>query len=142
MRLTNSKIGECAVAIYFGLEPLVDVHWAMFADDGKDLSLPNGIRADVKTTPGHYRKLLWSLEVNDLYWQKTFNVLIACSIDSMAAPGECAIEGFITKEDFFRTKQISDGSDGLDPDTWNVPKTDLLDIERLRTLEIRRGKTG
>ena len=144
IRQAHGKIGEAAVAIHFGLDVETAVKWDVgFPDRGKDITLANGVRLDVKTTLPSF-KLLWSKEINDLYWQKEFpDVLVSVSIEEKDGPS-CHIEGWITKGGFYQHKQISDGMTcRLERGTWNVDKSILLNITDLPHLPILppRGRT-
>lgn len=127
----RGKIGEVAVAIYFELDIETAVKWDVrFADSGSDITLANGVRLDVKTTLPPFN-LIWSRTINDLYWQKKFDVLVAVSIEE-ADFSCCHIEGWITKGGFYLHKQISDGvSPRLESGTWFVRKRALSNIDDL-----------
>jgi hypothetical protein len=135
LRLAQGKAGECATAIIAGLDPEHAIKWAVgHADPGWDVQLWGGTLLDVKTTFPPY-KLIWSRDVNDLYEEKLFSILISASIE----PDDftrCWVEGWVTKHEFMQRKQISDGTDGLEPDTWFMHKADLRSIRRL--IEIDR----
>jgi hypothetical protein len=71
----RGKIGECAVALYFGLDPAASVKWGVReADKGGDVILPCGTILDAKTTFPKY-KLIWSNDINDLFDKKKFDAL-------------------------------------------------------------------
>jgi hypothetical protein len=129
----QAKAGECAVAIFCRLSPEAAVKWTIGkADGGADLLLPRDGRPDVKTTETWKRFLVWSRNVNDLYWQKDFNLLISVSIDAKDW-AQCWIEGFVTKQEFWQRKRIADGliGKGLEPGTWFMPKAELNDAAQL-----------
>lgn len=142
VRLSSSKICECGTSLYFGLDPAEYIKWDVMTgpDRGYDLRLPwgNNLRFDIKGTPKH-KHLIWSRFVNDLYWEKQFDGLIAVSTDDLpeekdldaADMSQCWIEGWITKEEFYDLKQVSDGTNGLDPGTWFYPKHKLYRIDEL-----------
>lgn len=122
-RLAQGKAGECALALFLGLDPMSAVNWRMVADNGTDIVTQNGARCDAKTTFPHYR-LIWSNNVNDLYASKVFDVLFSVSIDHNNFEN-CWIEGYIPKRHFIKHKHISDGSNGLEPNTWFMEKHEL-----------------
>ena len=132
----QGKIGEVAVAIYFGLDDETAVKWGVdYPDNGTDVTLSNGVRIDVKTTLTPF-KLIWSRDINDLYWQKKFDVLVSVSIIEHDW-SSCYIEGWITKGSFYRHKKISDGVNcRLERGTWNVEKDILSNIDDLPHLPI------
>lgn len=128
-RQAQGKIGEVAVAILFGRNPLLDVKWNLVPDGGSDLVAPCGLLVDVKTTLPP-RRLIWSRTINHLYKAKRFDALVAVSIDARDL-GQCWIEGWISKDRFFADKRIADGSNGLESDTWFVEKSELDPIDDL-----------
>ncbi len=129
----RGKIGEAAVAIWLGRDPFGAVKWDMMnPDKGADMLVPCGHLIDIKTTFPRY-KLIWSRNVNDLYYSKQFTALLAVSID----PDDysiCWIEGWVPKDEFFARKRIADGMKGLEKDTWWMAKEDLHDPDDLRKL--------
>jgi len=131
-RQCQAKIGEVATALFFDLDPLVAVKWDLKPDKGSDLTLATGLRIDVKTTLPPF-KLIWSNNINDLYEQKQFDVLVSVSID----PDEwsdCWLEGYIRKAEFAAEKQVADGRSvggKLEPGTWFMDKEYLSDIKDL-----------
>lgn len=126
----RSKIGECALALFFDLDPLTAVKWGLVADGGTDVIIPVNLRADVKTTFPP-RLVIWSNNVNDLYWHKTFDVIVGVSIDPEDYR-RCWIEGFVPKAYFYQHKQIANGVNcGLERGTWFMPKADLAPIDLL-----------
>jgi hypothetical protein len=127
----HGKIGEAAVALYLGLDVETAVKWAVSeADHGTDIWLPNGARVDVKTTLMPF-KLIWSNNVNDLYYQKAFDVLVSVSIDERDWSC-CYVEGWITKDGFYHHKQIADGVNSrLEVGTWFIDKSVLSNIDDL-----------
>lgn len=127
-RQAQGKIGECALALYLKLGIDAVKFDPSRPDDGSDVILLNGVRADVKTTPPPYR-LIWSNSINDLYSQKNFDVLVAVSNSPDLAT--CWIEGWITKARFYVCKRVADGSCGLEPGTWFVDKDTLSNIDDL-----------
>lgn len=137
-RLAQGRVGECAAALYFSLDPDFALKWEMIADDGHDLQLPNGLLADVKTTFPHYN-LIWSNAVNDLYVQKNFHVLISVSIEENHFCN-CFIDGFIDKMAFYVMRRIADGIERpkLEPGTWWLPKRELYDIEELKLWSVHK----
>lgn len=130
-RLTQGKVGECALALLLQLDPERSLNWQMYADAGTDIVSPLGIAIDVKTTFPNF-KLIWSNNVNDLYHrEKRFDVLVSVSILDHAFEN-CWIEGYVLKDEFFERKQIADGTNcGLEPDTWFMEKSELANIEEL-----------
>ena len=137
LRLAQGKIGECALAIVALLDPDVSVRWDVrYADCGWDLELLGGTLVDVKTTFPKY-KLIWSRNVNDLYEEKHFSILVSVSID----PNDfckCWVEGWVTKREFLARKAIADGANGLEPGTWFMEKADLRRIKSLVRIDIDR----
>jgi hypothetical protein len=130
LRQARGKIGEVAVAILFGKNPLTDMKWNLAPDQGSDIRSPSGLLVDVKTTFPPY-KLIWSRTINDLYHQKMFDALVSVSIDSENY-SKCWVEGWISKENFFKEKQIADGiNSGLEKGTWFVDKVILSSIDDL-----------
>jgi hypothetical protein len=137
----HGKIGEAAAAIYFDLDVGTAVKWQIgYPDNGTDITLTNGVRIDVKTTLPPFR-LIWSKDINDLYWQKQFDVLVSVSIEEEDWSC-CHIEGWITKGGFYRHKQIADGLNcRLQPGTWNVDKgilSNIIDLPHLPILPRQR----
>lgn len=130
MRLAQGKIGEVALVLYFGEDPFALLNWEMKADDGSDLIGPLNHLIDVKTTFPHY-KLIWSNNVNDLYWKKRFDTLVGVSIDE-ADFTKTWIEGWVSKADFFERKKIANNGSGLEPGTWYFEKAELSSIAALR----------
>lgn len=128
-----SKAGEAAAALFFGLDPDVAVKWAVDrADNGSDLHLLSGQLIDVKATESWKRYVIWSRDVNDLYWSKVFDFIIGVSVDDNDW-SRCWIEGCISKQDFFDLKQTADGTTpkGLQSNTWFIEKTKLFDATAL-----------
>ena len=125
-RQAHGKIGECALAQAAGLNPLMVINWKHRADNGTDIRLLNGWLVDVKTTLPN-RRLIWSVSVNHLFWCKSFTHLVSCTVEE-DHHSRCWIEGYISKEEFFERKREFDGSDGLDPFTWYMLKSELYDI--------------
>jgi hypothetical protein len=139
IRQAHGKIGEVAVAIHFGLDADVAVKWDVSRPDhGTDITLRNGLRLDAKTTLPPF-KLCWSRTINDLYWQKKFDVLVAVSIEEHDW-SSCHIEGWITKSAFYYCKQIADGVNcRLERDTWFVDKSilsNIIDLPYLPVLQV------
>jgi hypothetical protein len=129
-RQAQGKFGECALALFLGLDPEHAVNWQMTPDKGTDIVLADGIRVDVKTTFPPF-KLIWSNSINGLYEKKLFDVLVSVSIiqDHFA---QCWIEGWITKGAFLKHKKIASGSNGgLETGTWFVEKSSLSNIDDL-----------
>jgi hypothetical protein len=125
----QAKIGECAAAILFGLNPLTEVKWNLIPDKGSDL-IVDDVKFDVKTTLPPF-KLIWSRDVNHLYHSKEFDHLVSVSIDEKNWR-ECSIEGYMPKATFFERKKISDGKNSrLEVDTWFMDKRDLYDMADL-----------
>lgn len=132
VRQAHGKIGEIATALYFMLDPLriVKLNVGDGGDGGKDLRLNNGLRLDVKTTMPPF-KLIWSMAINHLYLEKQFDVLVSVSIDELNF-SNCWIEGWITKQDFYDKKEISNGiNSNLTIGTWFMPKVVLSDMDIL-----------
>lgn len=129
VRQAHGIIGEVACAIYLGLDPIADVNWdPAKSDSGYDVVLPSGLRIDVKTTLPPF-KLIWSRDVNDLYFKKRFDVLISVSIEDRDW-SRCWIEGWITKNGFYQRKRIADGMNcNLELGTWFVEKHTLSNID-------------
>ncbi|KYK50087.1 hypothetical protein A1D31_22510 [Bradyrhizobium liaoningense] len=127
----QGKIGEIATAIYFGLDVETSVKWDISRPDpGFDITLRSGLRLDAKTTLPPF-KLCWSRHINDLYWQKQFDALVAVSIEERDWSC-CHIEGWISKGGFFYQKQIANGANcGLERGTWFVDKAILSNISDL-----------
>lgn len=126
-RLGEGKIGEIALGLLFGAEP----SWEMRPDAGSDVKAPCGLLVDCKTTYPP-RRLIWSRTVNDLYFKKKFDALVAVSIKEDDY-SQCWVEGWMPRREFFARKTVSDGSCGLEPDTWWMSKDDLHDINLLLT---------
>lgn len=141
IRLGQSKAGEYAVAILFGLNPELAVKRNVgHADQGTDVRCSPTLRADVKTTPDGKLYVIWSKEVNDLYWQKTFDVLISVSIDNIDW-SRCWVEGWVSKKTFFDKHLVADGTNDegrLTPGTWFARKDVFADIEILLR-SVRQG---
>jgi hypothetical protein len=140
IRQAHGKIGEAAVAIYFGLDVEAAVKWDVGRPDkGFDITLENGARLDVKTTLPPFN-LLWSRDINDLYWQKEFDALVSVSIEENDWSC-CHVEGWITKGGFYHHKQIADGVNcRLERGTWFVDKgilSNIIDLPYLPTLPPR-----
>lgn len=136
----QGKVGECALAICLGIDPDTAVKWDTdFADGGTDIYVPtNGARIDVKTTLPPF-KLIWSRNVNDLYHQKKFDIIVAASVEE-GDLSRCYLEGWITKGSFFLRKQIADGVNSkLEHGTWFVDKSILSNIDDLLYLPILTG---
>jgi hypothetical protein len=132
VRQSQGKIGEIATALYFMLDPLKVVKLTIGdgGDGGKDLRLNNGLRIDAKTTLPPYR-LIWSMAVNHLYLTKQFDVLVSVSIDGTDF-SNCWIEGWVTKQDFYDNKEVSDGvNSNLATGTWFMKKSVLSDMDVL-----------
>ena len=125
----RAKIGECAVALIFDLNPTHAVGWSLAPDAGFDVVSNFGVRMDVKTTLPP-RRLIWSNNINDLYHQKQFDVLVSVSIPANK-PLHCYVDGYVSKADFFARKEIADGTCGLERGTWFMHKADLADIAEL-----------
>ncbi len=144
IRLGQSKAGEYAVAVYFALDAKIAVKRSFGkADAGTDVKINSNLGSDVKTTPTWKRYMLWSREINDLYWSKQFDVLIGVSIDEDDW-SQCWIEGWLTKQEFFDRKKIADGTNDegrLSSGTWFIEKDELSDIDTLLT-DSRRGFVG
>lgn len=138
-RQALGKLGEIAVAQFFGLPPDKVIKWTVgHADDGTDLVLPfAGLLADVKTTEHWKRMLIWSREINDLYVSKRFDLLIGVSIDDRDW-SRGWIDGWISKDQFFRQKRVADAitAPELEPNTWHVPKRELIDIRQIWRLVV------
>jgi hypothetical protein len=129
----RGKVGECAVALFFGLDPERAIKWGLAPDHGEDVRLANGLRLDVKTTIASHRYLIWSNAVNDYYHSKRFDVLVSVSIHRFDY-SNCWIEGWISKGHFFAAKGVADGSGGLEHGTWYVDKEMLSNIGDLKFL--------
>lgn len=136
IRLGQGKAGEYAVAQFFGLDLETAVKRKFtVADNGHDIEITPSVLADVKTTPTFKRWMLWSLSVNDLYWEKRFNTLICVSVDEHDW-SRCWIEGWMTKQEFFQSKKIANGTNDsgrLTIGTWFVDKSVLNNIKDLNT---------
>jgi len=108
-----AKMAECACALYLWLS-VDDLDW--FGErkngDGHDLVFRNRYLFDIKHTE-HGRRLIWPVTKNDDYWRKDFNCLALV----IGSPPKFEVAGVISKERFFRQKEISDGS-FLAPGTW------------------------
>ncbi len=134
IRLGQAKAGEYAVASFFGLDlkSAVSRNYGR-ADSGWDVRIADGKALDVKTTPQRKKWMVWSLELNDLYWKKSFDALVSVSIDE-GDWSRCWIEGWLSKQEFFDLKKIADGINDegkLTPGTWFVEKTEMRDIRTL-----------
>jgi hypothetical protein len=144
IRQGQGKAGEYAVALLFGLDPKTTVKRSIGrADNGSDVILNSSLAIDVKTTPARKRWLIWSLELNELYWDKKFDVLISVSINENDW-SQCWIEGWLTKWEFFDRKKIADGindQNKLTDGTWFVEKNELSDIN-IMLKEYRQGFVG
>jgi hypothetical protein len=142
IRLGQSKVGECAVALFCLLDPRQVIKFDVgCADQGNDLVLPSGKLVDVKTTETWKRFLIWSKEVNDLYWSKRFDLLVSVTIDENDWRC-CWLEGCLSKQEFWDRKQIADGVSigaGLEIGTWFVRKNALRDPTPLRAGAIAAG---
>jgi hypothetical protein len=127
----QAKIGEAAFALLCGLDPRKAVKWTVdHADCGWDVVLDDGRRVDVKTSIPRYN-LIWNRDVNDLFYEKQFDVLVSVSIDPNDF-SQCWIEGWITKVEFYAKREIADGTNsGLELDTWFMNKGDLWPIKDL-----------
>ena len=134
VRQAEAKVGEYAVALYYGLDPRTAVNRSPSkADSGGDMTLPFGVVADVKTSPAGKLYVIWSNAVNDLYWKKSFDVLISVSISEDMT--QCWIEGCMTKQEFFDLKSVADGvcdQGRLTPGTWFVRKSAMRDIDTIK----------
>ena len=131
----TARSEKAAVAIYFGLDVEAAVKWAIDCPDhGYDITLAsNNLRIDVKTTLPPF-KLIWSRDINDLYPQKEFHVLVSVSIEELNW-SRCYIEGWITKGGFYRRKQIADG---VNSRRWSPVRGSLDEEHPLRTSTIFR----
>lgn len=127
----QGKIGEVALAIYFNLGIETVIKWGLdYPDGGYDILLASGVRIDVKTTLPPF-KLIWSRDINDIYFEKQFDVLVSVSIEEQNW-SRCYVEGWITKGNFYRRKQIADGMNcRLECGTWFVDKSILSNIDDL-----------
>ena len=127
------KVGECAVAILFNLDPEAAIKWTTGrADAGHDVTFGDK-QFDVKATESWKRFLVWSRDVNDLYHSKVFTHLVSVSVDQDDW-SNCWVEGQVSKHGFFARKAIADGYSvgrGLEPGTWHMHKADLDDIADL-----------
>ena len=74
VRIGISKAGEYAVAKLFGRDPAraVKRDTSKGPDKGSDVRCSPTLRADVKATAAGKLYAVWSLAVNDLYWEKVF----------------------------------------------------------------------
>lgn len=136
----QGKAGEYAVAQYYGLDPKTAVKRTFGqADDGIDVTITTTAAVDAKTTPDWKRWMIWSGSVNDLYWSKKFTTLVSVSINEDDW-SQCWIEGWISKEEFFERKMVSDGINcglnrngkpRLTPGTWFMEKRDLHPIQTM-----------
>ncbi len=134
LRLAHGKVGECAFALYCGLDPGSVIKFDVsYADPGWDITLLGGARVDVKTTFQNY-KLIWSNNVNDLYEHKQFDALVSVTINQNDF-SHCWIEGFVLKTEFLRRKTIADGKRGLESGTWFMDKGCLDPIDQLLHLD-------
>jgi hypothetical protein len=133
-RQAQGKIGECAVALYFGMDPNVAVKWVVDnPDGGSDILLSIGFRIDVKTTFPPF-KLIWSNTLNDIYHQIKFDLIVSVSIDPDDAH-QCWLEGYLSKEEFFEQKlNASPETSPLEPGTWYIDKAELRPIHHLLSL--------
>lgn len=139
-RLAQGKIGEAAVALFLGLDAWTAVNWSVARPDvGTDVIGPHGVRIDAKTNFPHL-PLIWSRDVNDLYDQKAFDVLLSVSIE----PDDfhrCWIEGFLSKKEFKRQHLVAGENSRLQVDTWFFPKDELWNVVALDGFA-RRFKNG
>jgi hypothetical protein len=132
-RLGLGKLGEVVVAVHFNLPPETTVNWQHWhgGDGGADLVIGEK-KVDVKTTEAGKRWLVWSRNVNDLFYTKKFDVLAGVSVLEHDWT-QAWVDGFISKQDFYIRKGIADGrgsGEGLERGTWFVPKAILIDIKR------------
>lgn len=137
-RLAQGKIGECALALYWNLDPMTAVKWTMGADDGFDIALPGGLRVDVKTTFPPYN-LIWSNTINGIWDDVRFDFLVSVSI-AQSDFRQCWVEGWVSKGAFAAKKRVADGAEvggRLDRGTWFMPKSELIDIAKLMPLAER-----
>lgn len=138
-RLAQGKIGECALALYWQMDPLLAVKWTVdHADAGYDLLLPGGLRVDVKTTYPPYN-VIWSNTINDIYEDVRFDYIVSVSI-AKSDFSRTWIEGWISKGAFAAAKMVADGhgiGGNLEPGTWFMPKEKLQNIEALMPLARR-----
>ena len=142
VRIGISKAGEYAVAKLFGRDPAraVKRDTSKGPDKGSDVRCSPTLRADVKATAAGKLYAVWSLAVNDLYWEKVFDVLIACSVDDKDW-SRCWVEGWLSKKAFFEKKLVADGKNDegrLTPGTWFLPKDAFEDIAILLR-SVQRG---
>jgi hypothetical protein len=134
VRQGHGKAGEYAVALFYGLDPKTAVKRSIgFGDGGSDVTVTETKRLDVKTTPASRRWLVWSMALNDLYWDKKFDAMVSVSINDDDW-SQCWIEGWIGKQEFLDRKMIADGVNDegkLTRGTWFMRKADLDPIDTM-----------
>ncbi len=129
--LIMSRIGECAVCLWAGLDPMTALDWEVrpyHGDGGTDL-VTHGARLDVKSTKMHYRYLIWPRwDGKDCGFQrKQFDALVLAKV---AAP-DAVLMGWIAKERFAATRQEAGPGHRLAPGTWFVDQSALIPMHVL-----------
>lgn len=108
------------------MDPLRDLHWEKWADDGCDL-VKFYTRFDVKGTLIKSRYLVWPLGKNGrIYLNKKFDVLVHTKVD---LAGFGSTYGFISKKRFYKIKEIVGPGHRLPGiGTWCVHESKLTPI--------------
>jgi hypothetical protein len=128
------------------MDPEKDVSWdAKLADGGCDIKFQN-VLLDVKTTITPYQSVIWSKDINHLLLTSRLDLIVSVSNDPQNGE-DCWIEGYISKEEFFKKKSIAGEKTGgkfeLEEGTWSVLKSEMwpiVDFESPSLVAMRCGK--
>lgn len=122
-----SRMAECAVCLWAGLDPLQALKWTMFADPGFDV-LAYGARIDVKATGPRGQYLLWPVRKRHLYANKPFDALVLVRGERWKS---FELVGWIPKGRFAAMRQEAPAGHVLDPGTWFLHASALWPMESL-----------
>jgi len=115
----QAKAAECIFALTFGfaVEPV-------FRDSHRAYDfLLGAVRVDVKRTDIVGRYLIWPIGKNAIFESKGFDALALVKNDGPRG----WVQGFIGKAEFRQLKSVAGSGHKLDPGTWHVHETSLID---------------
>ena len=129
----QAKTAEVAAALYFELQPLVDLSWTVERANLFDIKLATGMRLDVKASL-ESGNLIWPYTKNAIFLQLPFDTLVSVSLKS-GDYQHCWVEGWISKDEFYARKKTADGvrAPRLDPGTWWMEKNELHNMAELKS---------
>ncbi len=122
----HAKMAECSCALWFGLDPEIDIHWGRRPDPDYDIKWRDKT-FDIKATRRNGKYLLWPITKNEIFHSKNFDAMILVRGDIPYFE----IAGWISKSEFFKQKKIATKDHKLFFGTWYVEDSELFNLDLL-----------